>query len=211
MKNFLVIAACALSITLANAQGRVGEQFSGVQLTELPGGLKLESRVSADGDRVRIETEIGTPPRPSGRIIVIRRDERLVYVIEVERRRAVRFPIGHPILMLLSDYVYVAYLYQGEIAGQKLNWEKMGDEQVANQTCEKHRVTGSSFATAFVYLDKQSRLPVLVELDSGGKGSNQNSVPTRATWTQVMQGGSSAQLFSVPSGFEVVDAPTDFR
>jgi hypothetical protein len=205
MRIAIIYAIFALSASSVFAQGSASIQFSGIQQIQLPQGPVFESGVAVDHGKIRIETRQGTSRAPT-RTILFRKGEKFVYFIEPEQRRGTRFPTSHPLLMLYPDYLLAAFLFQEEIAGDKLSWTRLGDEQMASQFCEKHQVTGVPDIIAFVYLNKKTKLPVLMELVL-----EKGAAKLQTTWTQTVKGPSSPQLFVVPPEFEISEAPNDLR
>jgi len=186
----------------------VNEQFSGTQIFQSPQGPLFRSKVLAQGERIRIETSIGSDSLARPQVILLQLDKKAVYFLDVDAKIAMRANLSHPLPLLAPGYLPLAILFQKEVAGRELVWTRLDDENIEGKTYEKYGVRGLPQMEAVVYLVPSTRLPFRVDIQLVGQPSK---LITHANWVDLGQTAQGEELFTVPLGFQVEDAPMDLR
>ena len=204
----IVITLTFIGWASSTKAGNVNEQFSGIQQLQLPlGGPLVESKVFVDRGRVRIETFLngragfgpGLGLNQTTKIMLIHRDQKVIYFLDHSLKRAWRADFKHPFPLMVPGYQHVAYLIQDEMIGYKLTWTKLADESIDGQQYELYRVRGIPQTSALIHLSASSKLPSQVAFQY-------DSVITKPMrWIEVNQGPQAEDLFTVPSDYQISD------
>ena len=202
---FLMRFQTALALLLVSlpalADTSIRNQFSGIQRIDAPDGSVLsETRVFVDGRQLRLEFSQREGTRATLQGVLIRQESGEVFLLNSERKDAMRIDPSRPIHHLSPEFLMLALLVDDKLGESPMVREMIRQEQVANRVLDVLRVLLGPDLTALLFVDQLTRLPVRVELGPRTGGP-------RADWNNVAGGAQPPHLFVVPPEFKVRTSP----
>lgn len=199
--RFQTALALSLVSLPALADTSINNQFSGIQRIGAPDGSVLsETRVFVDGRRLRLEFSQREGTRGILQGVLVRQESGEVFLINIERKDAMRIDPSRPIHHLSPEFLMLALLVDDKLGENPMVRETIRQEQCASRVCDVLRVSLGPDLAALLFVDQLTRLPLRVELGPRPGGP-------RADWENVTSGAQPPHLFVVPSDFNIRTLP----